>query len=116
MILFVSFEFLYFELFYIYIFLLVLFVFVFSVFAICIFRSRLRAYEQFKGQAPITDCVISPMGNLMIYSLCYDWSMGKEGYNDQVMMRAKQGESVLTMMMMMMSIMMIMMMIMMIMM
>ena len=27
-------------------------------------RSRLRAYEQYKGQAPVTDCIISPMVGL----------------------------------------------------
>lgn len=28
--------------------------------------------------------IVRAQGNLMIYSLCYDWSMGKEGYNPQV--------------------------------
>ena len=44
-------------------------------------RHRLRSYERFKGQSPITCCNFSPTGNLFVYGLSYDWSMGAEHNN-----------------------------------
>lgn len=41
-------------------------------------RHRLRSYERFKGQSQITCSSFSPTGNLFVYALSYDWSMGAE--------------------------------------
>lgn len=44
-------------------------------------RHRLRSYERFKGQSQITCSTFSPTGNLFVYALSYDWSMGAEHNN-----------------------------------
>jgi mRNA export factor len=41
-------------------------------------RHRLRSYERFKGQSQISCSQFSPTGNLFVYALSYDWSMGAE--------------------------------------
>jgi hypothetical protein len=33
----------------------------------------------FKRQSSIADAKFSPMGNLLAYAVCYDWSKGAEG-------------------------------------
>eukprot|EP00604_Paraphysomonas_vestita_P001655 CAMPEP_0174822018 /NCGR_PEP_ID=MMETSP1107-20130205/12579_1 /TAXON_ID=36770 /ORGANISM="Paraphysomonas vestita, Strain GFlagA" /LENGTH=302 /DNA_ID=CAMNT_0016039879 /DNA_START=77 /DNA_END=982 /DNA_ORIENTATION=- len=47
-------------------------------------RSKLKQFEQLKQKAPITDCKFSPMGNILVYSACYDWSMGKDRANPSI--------------------------------
>lgn len=41
-------------------------------------RHRLRSYERFKGQSPITCSTFSPTGHLFVYAMSYDWSLGVE--------------------------------------
>lgn len=41
-------------------------------------RHRIRSFERFKGQSQITCSQFSPTGNIFVYALSYDWSMGPE--------------------------------------
>lgn len=47
-------------------------------------KEKLKTFDAFKGQAPITDAIFSPMGNITVYSRCYDWSMGKEKHDPKM--------------------------------
>ena len=41
-------------------------------------RQRLSLFELHKKRCPITCAKFSPMGNMLFYSLSYDWSKGAE--------------------------------------
>lgn len=44
-------------------------------------RHRLQTFELHKKRCPITALKFNPMGNLLVYSLSYDWSKGSENNN-----------------------------------
>jgi mRNA export factor len=49
-------------------------------------RSRLANFDHYNKRIPVTDAKFSPNGQLMVYSLSYDWSKGADmaaQYNGQ---------------------------------
>eukprot|EP00981_Chlorochromonas_danica_P015553 scaffold13193_cov189-Ochromonas_danica.AAC.1 len=47
-------------------------------------RHRITNFEAYAKQCPVADAKFSPMGNILVYALSYDWSRGVEGNDPKV--------------------------------